>query len=91
MDLINSVLITLRLGLINGSHSLEWAHMYSMKLCWYPAGFVCVLVFKGVGTPTRCHTRGWMACRGRQGYTQLAVCVDHPPLNKGMSDIPTAL
>ena len=32
MGLISSVLIALRLGLINCSHSLEWANMHSRKL-----------------------------------------------------------
>ena len=80
MGLIRCVLIALRLGLINGSRNTEWARMCRTMLLYniLASCQLCLsLVFKGgVGLPT--------------GHRQLAVCVAHPALNKGISDIPMA-
>ena len=77
MGLVSSVLITLRLGLRNGSHNIEQARMRRIllydKISRHPAGFVCVLVFKGVGTScweTHGDTRGHMRTDDMQCNTQ---------------------
>ena len=80
MDLISCVLIALRLGPINCSCNMKWAGMHRIMLCyiisWLEASFVCLRYLRQYRLLSR--------------DMQLAACVAHPPINKGMSSMSPA-